>query len=86
MTQWMRPWIKLAACYFTEGCDRDSSMHQRLHYNGPLTKCVDFIQFYRRQLIYAARLRCPIPQEMSQPLCVVLPYACSLGIDRTWFS
>ncbi|KIM63751.1 hypothetical protein SCLCIDRAFT_688125 [Scleroderma citrinum Foug A] len=37
MTQWMRPWIKLAACCFTEWCDRDSSMHQRLHYNGPLT-------------------------------------------------
>jgi len=49
--------------------------HQMLHYGGPATRWVDFIRLHRRQLIYAARLRWPMPLIMSRALCVVLPHA-----------
>ena len=38
-----------------------SSMQQTLHYNGPATRCADFIRLNRRQLTYAACLRWPVP-------------------------
>jgi len=52
-----------------------AEVHQMPHYDGPTTRWVDFIWLHRRQLIYAARLRWPMPLIMSRVLCVVLPHA-----------
>jgi len=43
--------------------------------NGQVTRWVGFIWLHCRQLIYTARLRWPMPLEMSQALYIVLPRA-----------
>ena len=54
---------------------------QELHYDGPATRCVDFILLHRRYLTYAVRLRWRTP--VSRVLCVVPPHASLRGVDRT---
>lgn len=75
--------LRQASC---SGATEMSSMQETPYYNGPATRCVDFIRLHRHQVTFAARPRWPMPWETSRMLCVFLPHARPLGVDRAWSS
>ena len=64
--------LRQASC---SGATEMSSMQETPYYNGPATRCVDFIRLHCHQLTFAARPRWPMPWENSRMLYVVLPHA-----------